>query len=199
MGILLAIEYLLLFLLSTWMTATAIRILRTLSNSEEEMQNLHGQVFGAVKSGDLPRAILILEGEPGPLASILSNILTEATKFTPKLRVAYKVTLESLKRKSMVATNPFRLVTLIAPVLGVICFVINLLVKNPESINQSIWFLVLSVVISLISWILNSITSKYDLNCIILASDLSREVLTYLLSPESPLPAMRGRSFPPAE
>jgi len=198
-GILLGIEYALLFILSTWMTATAIRQMRGAAAVEEEMQNLHEQVFGAVKSGDLPRAILILEGEPGPLAAILTNVLTEATKFTPKLRVAYKVTLESIKRKSLIATNPFRIVTLIAPIIGVVWFLATLLSKNPASMSISIWFMLLSFVIAALSFILNSITVKQDQEQILQAGDLGRQTLNFLLSPQSPLPAIRGRSFPPAQ
>ena len=69
MGLWLSIEFWLLALLSTWMTATAIGIFKGQKQLEEELENLYGQVYGSVRSGDLPRAILLLEGEPGPLAA----------------------------------------------------------------------------------------------------------------------------------
>jgi len=199
MGIFLGIEYLLLFLLSTWMTATAIRLLKGAAVMDEDMDNLHGQVLGAVRAGDLPRAILILEGEPGPLAAILSNVLTEATKFTPKLRVAYKVTLESIKRRSMVATNPFRLVMMFAPFIGIVWFIVSIFGKNQTSFTISLWLMLLSFLIALVSWFINGITVKQDQQRLLKAGDLGRQVLNFLLSPESPLPALRGRAFPPAQ
>ena len=73
MNLWLSIEFWFLAFLSTWMTATAILALKGYRRFEEEMGNLYEQVYGAVRSGDLPRAILLLEGEPGPLAGLPSR------------------------------------------------------------------------------------------------------------------------------
>ena len=114
------IELILLALASTWITASAFIAIGGRSSRAKEMNNLYEQVLGAVRAGDLPRAILILEGEPGPLARLLSSILTESTKFTPKLRVAYKISLESLKRHGQVAISPLKLVLVVSPAIGVL-------------------------------------------------------------------------------
>jgi hypothetical protein len=192
------IEFWLLALVSTWMTASAIIALRGRVQHDEQMNNLYEQVLGAVRVGDLPRAILILEGEPGPLAKLLSSILTEATRFTPKLRVAYKITLESIKRHGQIALSPLRGASLIAPAIGVLGFLgplTVLMIGNTPSWMHALWLLLLSVVISAIAYMLHSFASRAGRESAEVAGDLGRKLLNYLLSPESPLPSLRGQSF----
>lgn len=199
MGLWLSIEFWLLALLSTWMTATAISIFKGQKQLEEEMENLYGQVYGSVRSGDLPRAILLLEGEPGPLASLLSSILTEATKFTPKLRVAYKVTLESMKRRSQVRMNPLRVVSLFAPALGVLGFLsplIALMTGSPSAWMHALWLCVCGFAIGLISYGILAIAERRNRQDMEDVGEYGRKLLGYLLSPESPLQTLRGQSFP---
>lgn len=202
MGISLAIEFWILAILSTWMTATAILVLKGRRQLEEEMRNLYEQVIGAVRKGDLPRAILILEGEPGPLAAILSSVLIEATKFTPKLRVAYKVTLESLKRRSHLRTNPLRIVSLVAALIGVIGLVVPfaaLLAGNPPAWAHAFLLLLLAVIISAIAYGIQGSAERQAREGLEAAGDLGKQMLSYLLSPESPLRALRGQAFPPPQ
>jgi hypothetical protein len=193
------IEFCLLALVSTWMTATAIVAFRGRNQRAEEMNNLYEQVLGAVRAGDLPRAILILEGEPGPLAKLLSSILTESTKFTPKLRVAYKISLESLKRHGQVAVTPLRLAALVAPAIGLLGLLgplAVLILGRTPSWPHALLLLLLSAAISAIAYILLSIAVRFDRDSLLVAGDLGRKMLNYLLSPESPLTGLRGRSFP---
>lgn len=197
-----AIEFWFLALLSTWMTAAAILSFRGRSHREEDMNNLFEQVIGAVRSGDLPRAILLLEGEPGPLAALLSSVLTEATKFTPKLRVAYKITLETLRRRSQVTMSPLRVVTAAAPIVGVLGFLYPIAVLIAGSAPpwaHALWLLVISLLIGGSAHVCLTIADRQDRDNLLVAGDLGRKLLTYLLGPESPLPALRGRSFPAAE
>ncbi|MFH1675468.1 MAG: hypothetical protein ABIC40_00485, partial [bacterium] len=91
------------------------------------MNNLYEQVLGAVRTGDFPRAILMLEGEEGQLAILMASILTEATKFAPKLRVAYKITLESLRRQSQLTTGPLRFSAIVSPLIGILGFLAPLI------------------------------------------------------------------------
>lgn len=194
-----AIEFWALALLSTWMTATAIILLRARRQRVEEMQNLYQQVMGSVRTGDLPRAILILEGEGGPLAAILSSILTESTKFTPKLKVSYKVTVESLKRRDLIRTNPLRIVSMLAVLIGVLGIlnpVISLMTGGQNSWMPVLLLLVLAILISLVSYIFLKIADRQQSENLDVASDLGRELLNYLLSPESPLRTLRGQAFP---
>ncbi len=202
MGVWLVIDFLLIALLSTWMTATAIGAFRDRSHFREEMSNLFEQVFGSVRSGDLPRAILLLEGEPGPLASILSSILTEATKFTPKLRVAYKVTLESMRRRSQVRTNPLRAISIFAPMLGILAFVSPIVAAATG--GQALWTHALmvaavGVAIGAVSYLLLVLAQRQIHRTLDSAGEFGRKLLAFLLSPDSPLQTLRGRSFPSPE
>jgi hypothetical protein len=193
------VELVLLALVSTWMTASAIVALGGKSRRIEEMNNLYEQVLGAVRAGDLPRAILILEGEPGALAKLLSSILTESTKFTPKIRVAYKISLESLKRRGQVAISPLRLVFLIAPAIGVLGLLGPLgalTLGHPASWMLALMLLVVSVVIAVICYALLTVAVRVDRDSLLVAADLGRKLLNYLLGPESPLTTLRGQSFP---
>jgi len=193
------IELVILALMSTWMTATAILVLRARIHRVEEMKNLHEQVIGSVRSGDLPRAILILEGEDGPLAAILSSVLTEATKFTPKLKVAYKVTVESLKRRGMVRTNPLRIVTMLSVLVGILGFLIpliTLIAGNTPSWGHAFILLITAFVVSAISYTVLMIADRQQRENLDVASELGREMLSFLLSEESPLRSIGGRAFP---
>lgn len=199
MGILFTIIFVVLGLISTWMTATGIFLLMSKHEEEEEMTNLYEQVYGSVKSGDMPRAILLLEGEPGPMARLLSSILTEATKFTPKLRVAYKVTLESMKRRNQINSNPLRIIKVVAPVLGVLGFlnpVVTGLTSEPSAWLLSLWLFVLSVVIGGISVLILNLAERRRNNVMVLVGDQGRKLLVYLLGSDSPLASMRGDVFP---
>jgi hypothetical protein len=164
----------------------------------EQMNNLYEQVLGAVRVGDLPRAILILEGEPGPLAKLLSSILSEATKFTPKMRVAYKISLESLKRQGQIVLSPLRGASLIAPAIGILGFLgplfVLILGHNPSWMH-ALWLMILSFVIAGIAYALHTYANRADNESIQVAGDLGRKLLNYLLSPESPLASLRGQSF----
>ncbi len=194
-----AIEFWILALLSMWMTATAIIVLRARRQRVEEMQNLYQQVIGSVRTGDLPRAILILEGEAGPLATILSSILTESTKFTPKLKVSYKVTVESLKRRDLIRTNPLRIVSMLSVLvglLGVLNPVISLMTGGQNSWIPVLYLLILALIISLVSYIFLRLADRQQRENLDFASDLGRDLLNYLLSPESPLRTLRGQAFP---
>lgn len=202
MGTWLIIIFIVLGLLSTWMTATALFILGNRRQAEEDMNNLFEQVFGSVKSGDLPRAILLLEGEPGPMARLLSSMLTEATKFTPKLRVAYKVTLESMKRRDQVGMNPLRLIRIAAPVVGILGFLgplVSLGSENPPSWTHALLLFVLGLVIGAISAVVLTMAERQSTQASDFVGDLGRKLLTYLLGPESPLGSIRGKSFPEPE
>jgi hypothetical protein len=199
MGAWFAFEFWLLALVATWMTATAIVALRSRTRRMEDMNNLYEQVIGAVRTGDLPRAILILEGEPGSLAKLLSSVLTECTKLAPKLRVAYKISLESLKRQGLVALSPLRMVVFLAPLIGILGFLgpaaVALMGRSASWIH-ALWLLLLSAIIAGLSWLFLSAASKLDRDSLTVAGDLGRKLLNYLLGPESPLTALRGRSFP---
>lgn len=202
MGTWLTVIFILLALLSTWMTATALFVLFNRGQAEEEMTNLFEQVFGSVKTGDLPRAILLLEGEPGPMAKLLSTILTEATKFTPKLRVAYKVTLESMKRRHQVNMNPLRIVRLMAPIIGIIGFggpLMSLGSANPSTWAHAFWIFVLSVLIGAVSRVILAVAERQSSQTLDLIGDHGRRLLSYLLGPESPLGSIRGQAFPRPE
>lgn len=199
MAIWLGIEFWLLAIISTWMTASAITALRGRAQKTEEMNNLYEQVIGALRAGDLPRAILLLEGEPGPLARLLSSLLTESTKLSPKLRVAYKITLESLKRQGQLAVTPLRAVGFIAPLLGLLGMVASLIAALFNATPywaQALWLLLLSVVISGISWLFLYTINKADKESIAVAGDYGRKLLNILLSPDSPLISLRGHAFP---
>ncbi|MCX6645171.1 MAG: hypothetical protein NTY09_02260 [bacterium] len=202
MGIWLIIIFVILALLSTWMTATAFFVLSNGRQSGEEMTNLFEQVFGSVRSGDLPRAILVLEGEPGPMAKLLSCMLTEATKFTPKLRVAYKVTLESMRRRNQVAMNPLRIIRAAAPLAGILGFLgplISVGSGNPSTWPHAFWVFILGIVIGLIAATVLAVTERQNDRTIDLAEELGRKLLTYLLGPDSPLGSIRGQAFPKPE
>ena len=202
MGTWLTIIFIVLGLLSTWMTAKALFLLGSRRQEEEDMNNLFEQVFGSVKSGDLPRAILILEGEPGPMAKLLSSMLTEATKFTPKLRVAYKVTLESMKRRDQVNMNPLRLVRFTAPVVGIFSFLGPIISLGSESHplwTHALLLFVLGLVIGAISAVTLTMAERQSAKINDFAGVLGRKLLTYLLGPESPLSSIRGKSFPEPE
>jgi hypothetical protein len=199
MGAWLITLFIILALLSTWMTATILFLLINQNQTREDMNNLFEQVFGAVRSGDLPRAILLLEGEPGPMARLLSSMLTEATKFTPKLRVSYKVTLESMRRRSDVSMNPLRIIRIAAPVIGLLGFLqpfMSLGSGNPASWMHATWFFILGIVIGAISAAALIIAERQSSNIIDFAGDLGKKLLTFLLGPESPLGAIRGKAFP---
>lgn len=193
------IEFLLLFILSTWMTSAAVSVLSGKRLEDEEMSNLFEQVLGAVRTGDLPRAILILEGEEGPMVRILSAILTEGTKFTPKLRVAYKITLESLRRRSQVNLNPMKFVSVVAPILGVIGMLVPVLASL--SGMQAPWsraaiLLAAGVIIGGISQVcLAMATKNYD-RTLAAAETYGRKLLGWLLGNDSPLPELRQKKFP---
>lgn len=202
MGTWFAVEFWFLALLSTWMTASAILAIRGHRQRREEMEGLYEQVVSSVRDGDLPRAILLLEGEPGPLAALLSSILTEATKFTPKLRVAYKITLESLKRRSQVTMNPLRAVSVLAPVVGVIGLVIPTwawAVGGPPAWIHFVALLILAAIIAVIAHSCLAMAQRQDKDSLLIAGELGRKLLDFLLGSESPLPALRGRGFPPAQ
>jgi hypothetical protein len=202
MGAWFAAEFCLLAVLSTWMTASAILALKGNRQRHEEMNELYEQVVSSVRSGDLPRAILLLEGEPGPLAALLSSILTEATKFTPKLRVAYKITLESLKRRSQVTMNPLRAVSLMAPAVGVIGFVVPiwaLLADGRPAWTHHVALLILASILGAIAHFCLVIAERQDRDSLLIAGELGRKLLNFLLGSESPLPALRGRGFPPVQ
>jgi hypothetical protein len=201
-GVWLITEFWLLAVLSTWMTATAIFTLRGRGRRKEDMLNLYEQVVGSVRSGDLPRAILLLEGEAGPLAALLSSILTEATKFTPKLRVAYKVTLESMKRRGEVSVNPLRVISVAAPVIGVLGFVspvAALITGAPVAWPHALWLAVLSVLIAAVSYGTLFLAERHNRDTQDTVGELGRKLLSYLLSDDSPLHAVRGKSFPAPE
>jgi hypothetical protein len=201
-GIWLIIIFVILALLSTWMTATALFVLSNGRQSEDEMTNLFEQVFGSVRSGDLPRAILVLEGEPGPMAKLLSSMLTEATKFTPKLRVAYKVTLESMRRRHQVILNPLRIIRAAAPLAGILGFagpLISAGSPNPSTWPHAFWVFVLGIVISAVAATFLAIAERQSDRTIDLAEELGRKLLTFLLGPDSPLGSIRGKAFPKPE
>ncbi len=199
MNIWFTIEFSLLAFLSTWMTATAIMVLRGRRQREEEMKNLYEQVIGALQTGDLPRAILILEGEPGPLASILSSVLTEATKFNPKLRVAYKVTIESLRRRSQIQTNPLRIIPPFAIIFGILGLLVALIIGDSQAWTIAFLMLIIVLVISIISFLVRISTERQSRENLIAAGDLGKSMLDFLLSPESPLRRLRGQAFPPLQ
>ncbi len=184
MGAWLTIVFWVLAVLATWMTATAIIVLRARRDRLEDMTNLYEQVVGAVRAGDLPRAVLLLEGEPGPLATLLSSILTEATKFTPKLRVAYKITLESLKRRSLVTVSPLRAVMILALIFGVMAFLSPLAAVFQGATpvwTHTLAIFILSMVIALIAQILYAVAARQDRENLIAAGDMGRNLLTVLL------------------
>lgn len=194
-----AVEFWLLALVSTWMTASAIVALGSVSQRKEDMENLYEQVLGAMRAGDLPRAILILEGEPGPLARLLSALLNESTKFSPKLRVAYKVTLESIKRHGQAALNPLRLAGLTAFVIGVVGLagpIGALIAGNTPPWWLAVSVLTLSLVIGAVASFLRITAMRADSNTLLIAEDLGRKLLNYLLGPESPLASVTSRNFP---
>ena len=199
MSVWFAFEFWLLALVATWMTATAIVALRSRTRRMEDMNNLYEQVIGAVRTGDLPRAILILEGEPSQLARLLSSVLTECTKLAPKLRVAYKISLESLKRQGLVALSPLRMAAFLAPLIGILGLLgpaVVALMGHPASWIHALLLLLLSAIIAGLSWLFLSAASKVDRDSLIVAGDLGRKLLNYLLGPERPLTVLRGRSFP---
>ncbi|HDS30394.1 MAG TPA: hypothetical protein ENN67_05050 [Firmicutes bacterium] len=186
MGAWLIIVFVLLGLLSVWMTASAIIAFTGQRQREDEMLNLYEQVAGAVRNGDLPRAILLLEGEPGPLAILLSSILTEATKFTPKLRVAYKITLESLKRRSMMNVSSLRAISIIAiflGILGIVSPIVALIENDTPAWRHSIFVLIVAVVIAAISQITMVIAIRQDREMLLSAGELGRKLLGVLMKP----------------
>jgi len=203
MDLWLGITFWAIFILSTFMTASALVALKGRTRREEEMQNIFEQVMGAVRAGDLPRSILLLEGEPGTLPTLLSSILTEATKFTPKLRVAYKVTMETQKRRSKVRQNPLRLVAYTAPVVGLLSILSPIFGLMSSSV-PSAWLhafiiLLIGVAVGVLSYFLLKLAEKQDQDALIEAGEYGRKMLNYLLGPESPLKLLRGQAFPPLQ
>jgi biopolymer transport protein ExbB/TolQ len=197
-GIAFSIEFWLLGLLSAWMTASAISILPQRQKYHESVHNLFEQVLGAVRAGDLPRAVLFLEGEDEPMPRVLSAILTEATKFTPKLRVAYKITLESIKRRSQVNLNPLRIVTILAPLLGLVGFLmalIALITGGTPNWPVAFFLLVISLAIAGISQVIFSVSVRLHKEAISAAESYGRKLLNFLMGPESPLSELRQKRF----
>lgn len=187
MGVFLIVIFCLLGLVSIWMTASAINALTGQRAREDDMINLFEQVVGSIRSGDLPRAVLLLEGEPGPLATLLSAILTEATRFTPKLRVAYKITLESLKRRSLLNVSHLKAAAFISIVLGLLAIVtpIAALVKNTEPAwSHAILVLIVAFAIALFAQIFQSIAIRRDRDGLIAAGELGRKLLKILMGSE---------------
>ncbi len=183
----LIVIFCLLGLVSIWMTASAINALTGQRAREDDMVNLYEQVVGSIRSGDLPRAVLLLEGEPGPLATLLSAILTEATKFTPKLRVAYKITLESLKRRSLLNVSHLKAAAFISIVLGLLAIVtpIAALVKNADPAwSHAILVLIVAFAIALFAQIFQSIAIRRDRDGLIAAGELGRKLLKILMGSE---------------
>jgi uncharacterized membrane protein YqjE len=187
MGAWLTIIFCLLALASVWMTASAIIAFTGRRQREDEMVNLYEQVVGAIRNGDLPRAILLLEGEPGPLATLLSSILTEATKFTPKLRVAYKITLESLKRRSMLNVSSLRAISFVAIFLGLLGLfspLVALITNDVPAWRHAIFVFVLSLVIAAIAQGALITAVRQDRDMLIAAGELGRKLLNVLMKPE---------------
>jgi len=194
-----AVEFFILAFLSTWMTATILLALSSKRQREEDMNNLYEQVVGALRVGDLPRAVLMLEGETGPLAKLLASILNESTKYAPKLRVAYKVTLESLKRHSQISSVRLRVIAYLSLLVGILGFLgplgAALLHKTPSWLLSFMLFII-SLFIAGIAYLSLARVSKMEQEEVVQAGDLGRKLLNYLLSSESPLKFLRGDSFP---
>ena len=188
-----------LALLSTWLTATTIIAVPSRRRYDEDVGNLYEQVLGAVKSGDLPRGILFLEGEDFPMARILSAILTESTKFTPKLRVAYKITLESLRRRSQVEMTPLKIVTVLAPLLGLLGMIVPvaaLIGGSAPPWKMAFLLLVLGIIVGGASQICLSFATRQYLESLDSASEYGKKMLNFLLSADSPLSELRMSRFP---
>lgn len=188
MGIWVGLLFWILALLATWTTATFL-ILKSQTTVDEDMENLYEQVSGAVRNGDTARALLLLEGEHGNLASLLSGILSESTKFNPRLRVTYKITLESLKRRSLITLAPLRVVYSTAPVIGVMALlspIISLFRQVPAAWGHALFILVLSLLIMAAARYAYSIAGKKDEGYLEAVGNYGRLLLNSVLSIQDP-------------
>jgi hypothetical protein len=107
-----------------------------------------------------------------------------------------------MKRRGEVSVNPLRVISVAAPVIGVLGFVspvAALITGAPVAWPHALWLAVLSVLIAAVSYGTLFLAERHNRDTQDTVGELGRKLLSYLLSDDSPLHAVRGKSFPAPE